>query len=244
MKLILLALTLIFTSNCFSQDFSVPDSIAIVQGCNGFCAINDGHPGPPNLPFFQNVTSIDGDFILQNSLCLSSTMGNGFFRNSLFSLNVFTADWDEKLIIEESLTTSWQHRWVYEQRGLPTITTLLSTTLPYNDRDLKPEYQGVMIINKSIGTKGTLYFNSFFDLADNDLTYTALIGHKTILTVNTNLFIDILYEFENSSPIIELAYEYNLDSGSVISPGVQYEYDTKIEKGSFVFGLSLLHQTN
>lgn len=230
-------------NNCFSQDFSIPDSIATVQSCNAFGSINDGQPSTPHFPFFQSVIQTNLDSEAEYNVCLGHTFGNKpFLRNSLFMLNLISGTFSPDFKLNKAVTTSWQQRWVYEQDKIPTISTLLQMSIPIDEIDATQEYDGIFMLVKNIGTTGVFYFNSFLNYSDSDFTFTQLLGHKQFLGEHDNLFVDLLYSFDKA-PTLEVAYEYNFPTGSVISPGITYTYDSVSNEGSLVIGVSFLYQT-
>lgn len=232
----------------FSQDYSVPDSIAAYQTCVAANSINDGQPGPPNLPFFQaTMFNTPGDNFSFN-LCAASTFTNsGFLRNSLLTLGLISLQGDNETIdYDKSLTTSWQHRWTYEQNNAPTISTNFTVQVPIDELETKANITGTLIIVKNLESNGVAYLNanvnSNFEDFLGEPSVCVLLGRKYFLPQNINMFTDFVFDFNNSLTF-ELAFEINLPNGWVISPGINYGF--QIDEGTESFGLGavVLFQT-
>lgn len=228
----------------FSQEYTYQDSISGHQTCVAFCSINDGHPGPPGKPFFQSTLGVILNDITTFNLCISNTFAStGFFRNSLFSLNILNAVYQEdQLQLEDSFGGSWQQTWLFEKGNQPTLSTLLTVQQTFGDQSIT-DIQSMIIFNKNIGRTGVVFFNAFVNTPVHSLaSFGILTGYKFVLGNTTNLFVDVLYESDNIVTL-EAALEINLPNASVISPGLSYSRDINSKSNSFGVGLVLLYQT-
>lgn len=245
MKFYLLLLSFCVTTFCLSQDYAYQDSISGYQTCVAYNSINDGHPGPPKQPFFQLSVGHVFDESTEMNLCASNTFAeNGFFRNSLFSMNVGNVVFqDNDLEIVKTIGGSWQHTWFYDTGKLPTVASLLSVQYPFDGVETTTEYQLALFANKNVAKHGVSYFNAFLDLqANSKANFSVLAGYKFFATDNNNLFLDVLVD-PSDSITLEAAYEINLPNGSVISPGFNYQRDLITETDIFGLGLFILYQT-
>jgi len=221
------------------------DSISGHQTCVAFNSINDGHPGPPKQPFIQAALGYTFDDAASLNLCVSNTFASeGFFRNSLFSVNVGNAVFqNNKLELDKTIGGSWQHTWNYDKGNTPTIATLLSVQHPIDELDGSTQYQSTLIMNKNIAQKGVSYFNAFVDLPINaDINYSLLAGYKFFVSDTNNFFLDVIYD-PSDSITFEAALEINLPKGHVISPGVNFQRDMNTQSNIYGIGLFFLYQT-
>jgi len=245
MKFYFTSVLFLFSNFCFSQDYTYQDSISGHQTCVAFNSINDGHPGPPQMPFFQATL---GHVVREGAslnLCVSNTFASeGFFRNSLFSMNVGNLVYqDKELDVIKTIGGMWQHTWFYDNGSLPTISSLVSIQHPFDELDASTACQTTLIINKNIGARGVSYFNAFLDLPTNsNPSLSVLAGYKFFVSEQQNLFLDIIYG-PDKNLTLEAALEINLPHGSVISPGINYQRDLDHKSSIFGFGLAILYQT-
>lgn len=245
MKFYLTLLLCCCVSYLFSQDYAYQDSISGHQTCVAYCSINDGHPGPPGQPFFQSTMGVAFDDAATFNLCISNTFASeGFFRNSLFTLNILNAVFqDNQLDVEESVGGQWQQTWMFEKGSQPTISTLLTVQQAFGNQGDATDIQTMLIVNKNVGRTGVLFFNGFVNTpVSSSASYGILAGYKLTAGETTNLFVDALYE-STDLITLETALEINLPHGSVISPGLSYTRDINSKSNSFGVGLVLLYQT-
>lgn len=245
MKLIYLLFIFSFSSYCFSQDYTYQDSISSHQTCVAYNSINDGHPGPPGMPFFQSTLGYTFDEGTELNICVANTFApEGFFRNSLFSLNFLNALYENNSFdFIKSLGASWQQTWLFEKDNVPTFSSIIAVQYPYDEPSDVTELQTTFIMVKNIGNSGVGYLNSFVNIASNSLdSYSFLAGYKFFISETSNLFFDTIYSSDNTFSI-GAALEINLPMGSVISPGINYQLDTNNNSNSFGVGLVVLYQT-
>ncbi len=232
---------------CYTQDYAEADSIATMQTAVTANSITDGQPGPPKLPFFQSNSTYSADSGFSHNLCVANTFAeHGFWRNSLFSLNVlsFTAI-DNNIDYDKTFNGSWQHRWRYEKNNKPTIATNVTLIVPFDEPDALTEAQTTFIVAKNLNTKSVGFFHltistPFEDFSEN-INYSILLGHKLFLNDSNNLFLDVVYQ-ENAITF-ETALEFKFSNSMVLSPGINYTWDTELKEGIFGFGAVVLFQT-
>lgn len=233
---------------CHAQDYTVPDSIAMLQTCVASNSINDGQPAPPKLPFVQSTltTDLEGNYAL--GLCIAETFAeHGFFRNSLFNLTLANFEIAKgSFDYDQAINAQWQHRWFYEKGKKPTFATIVGVSHPYKGNDESTELQTILVVNKSIDSRRVLFFNAFMNTpveeAFNASTYGFLVGQKFYLAENHNFFADVIYQ-STSDLTLELAIEFNLSSEWVVSPGINYNWNTSDRTNTFGIGVLVLYQS-
>ncbi|MFC1605080.1 hypothetical protein ACFL5F_08645 [Planctomycetota bacterium] len=200
MRTLLLLVCLLYSATGYSQDYKTQDDITNQQTNVGFNSIIDGQPGPPKKPFI--TTTFSGqerqDFQYEASVGYTPA-AKGFFRNSLFSLTIPTLDVGEGTIdFEESASASWLQRWNYEHQGLPTISTMISLQVPYDEPGADTDFVATFIVAKNIGKNGVGYLNAYAEstqgLAFDNLERGVLLGYKRFLPKQMALFLDTLYQ--------------------------------------------------
>jgi len=210
-------------------------------------SITDGQPGPAHLPFFQSNSTYTKDGGFAHNLCVANTFSNqGFWRNSLFSLNILSLTAiNNRVDYDKTINPMWQHRWQHEENSKPTIATNVSLIVPVDEPDISTEVQTTLIVIKNITAKSVVFFNLTlgkpFEDFSNTVNYSVLLGHKYFLDANHALFTDVVYQ--ESLVTLETAVEFNLPNSMVLSPGINFTVDTDTNEKFFGFGAVILFQT-
>jgi hypothetical protein len=230
------------------DDYAEADSIATMQTAVTANSITDGQPGPPNMPFFQSNSSYTADGGYSHNLCIANTFSDqGFWRNSLFSLNVLSFEANNNSIdYDKSFSGSWQHRWRYEKNNKPTIATNIMLVVPIDESEVLPEVQTTFILAKNLNRKSVGFFHLTlgkpFEGFSENVYYSLLLGHKYFLNESSNLFVDVVYQ--EKAITLETALEFNFPNSMVLSPGINYTWDTNLNEGILGFGAVVLFQTH
>ena len=228
--------------------YASQDSITAHQTNIGFNSVTDGQPAPPKQPFFSIIASGQqgGKFQYQGSIGYTPAC-KGFLRNTLFVVVVPTIDVGEGITdFEKSVSGSWQQRWIYEHNGKPTISTMTSIQIPYDEPNAKTDLVTTLIITKDIG-KGVGYFNAYAETTSgfttDSLSYGIMAGYKIYLTKHEELFFGLMYQ-TNNTLTLETSIEIDFKSGMTISPGLNLAYNTQFETTTFGGGIVLYYQSS
>jgi len=224
------------------QHYAMQDSITGYQTNNGYNSIIDGQPSTPKQPTFTiTAAKIGTEYQYEGNVGLSPS-NHGFFRNSLFSFVVPSLNVGEGITdLDKSVSGSWLQRWQYEHDGKPTISSMISFQLPYDQPGMKANYVATFILTKNIKHGGVGYFNAYVKTKKGFSAYSAsyggIFGYKLFLPKQKELLVDLLCQSDNGITI-EASLEIDLPKGWTVSPGLNYGWNTKT--GVFTFGGGLL----
>jgi hypothetical protein len=123
---------------------------------------------------------------------------------------------------EKSVTASWQQRWLIDDGNLPTISTVVSVQLPYDEPDEKTDVVFTAIVAESTQW-GAVYPNTFAESTDgadfSAADFGGVLGAKRILNDHLALFADVAV-YEDGAYALELSVERDFENGSTIGPGI------------------------
>ncbi|HKK43400.1 MAG TPA: hypothetical protein VJ963_13380 [Bacteroidales bacterium] len=230
------------------RSYLLQDSITDFQTDVSFNSVSDGQPAPPRMPFY----SLSGSAQSGNQYHYQFNLGytpyeRGFMRNSLFSLIVPALDAGEGITdVERSMGLSWLQRWTWEHDGFPTISSMVSLLVPFIVRGLKTNVVVTFIVAKDL-PRGVLYFNAYGEskkgLTTDSLDYGLLGGCRMNLHGSKSLTLDVLYQ-RSSVITFETSFEFDLNKGWTIGPGVNVSYDNNTKGTAYGVGIIFFRQTS
>lgn len=227
---------------------SYRDSITNYQSNVGFNSITDGCPAPPKQPNYSIIGGgqNNGNFQYQGNIGYTPA-NNGFFRNTQFGLVVPTLDTGEGITdFEKSISSSWLQRWVCENNGAPTISTMISIQVPYDEPGEKTDIVTTFIITKNIGN-GVGYFNLYSETTKgftlDTAEYGVMLGYKMFLPKQKELLFGAMYQ---SGKILtfETSLEIDFSNGFTISPGINYAFNLNEGLRNVGGGLTVFYQSS
>ncbi len=230
------------------RSYLLQDSITDFQTDVSFNSVTDGQPAPPRMPFY----SLSGSGQTGNQYHYQLNLGctpseKGFMRNSLFSLIVPALDAGEGITdVEKSVGLSWLQRWTWEHDGFPTISSMISLLVPFNVKGQKTNVVATFIIAKNL-PGGVLYFNAYGEskkgFTTDSLDYGVLGGYRMNLHGSKSLTMDVLCQ-RSSVVTFETSFEFDLNKGWTIGPGVNISYDNNTKSTGFGVGIIFFRQTS
>ena len=210
------------SQTCPGQD------VATRQTSNGFNSITDGQPGTPLQPQVTAIPSYDFDEDeFQNQFSIQATLvKSGFWCQAQFHLTAPTLVMGETLIdSERSVTLSWQQRWLIDNGGMPTISTIVALQQPYDEPDEETDLVVTGVIVKSISW-GALYLNLIAEtaagIAFDNFEYSGVAGVKRIVDDRLAVFADVVIQ-EQGAYALEFSLERDLKRGWTLGPGVSLQ---------------------
>lgn len=227
---------------------SFRDSITNRQSNVGFNSITDGCPAPPKQLNYSIIGGgkNNGNFQYQGSIGYTPA-NDGFFRNTQFGLIVPTLDTGEGITdFEKSISSSWVQRWLCENNGKPTISTMISVQVPYDEPGAKTDFVTTLIVTKNIGN-GVGYFNAYSETTKgftlDTAEYGVMLGYKMFLPGQKELLFGTMYQ-SGQILTLESSLEIDFADGWTISPGVNYALGLNTGSGVIGGGLTIYYQSS
>lgn len=227
---------------------SYRDSITNRQSNVGFNSITDGCPAPPKQLNYSVIGGgkHNGNIQYQGNIGYTPA-NNGFFRNTQLGLIVPTLDTGEGITdFEKSISSSWLQRWLCERNGIPTISTMVSIQVPYDEPGEKTDLVTTLIITKNIGN-GVGYFNAYTETTKgftlDTAEYGAMLGYKMFLKGQKELLFGTMYQ-SGKILTLESSLEIDFADGWTISPGLNYALGLNAKSGVIGGGLTLYYQSS
>ncbi|NNF19353.1 MAG: hypothetical protein HKN61_06215 [Flavobacteriaceae bacterium] len=235
----------LFSNVLLSQKKEVQDHIMNHQTANILTSISDGQPAPAKQLGITVSSVADATDGVEYQLSLGYTPSDHkFWRNTMLQFTVPTMRQGQgALNFEKSVGISWSHRWHAEQDGIPTISTISTVQLPYDEPGEKTDLVNTLVIAKNIGERSVAYINAYAEtvrgIALDAVELGYLLGYKYFLNPNTALFLNGVYH-NAADLVLETALQVDIAGGWTISPGIslnlsQADSDATISAGIMLF---------
>jgi hypothetical protein len=195
------------------------------QAVTAFNSLMDGQPGAPRTLQLTVIPSYDvEDRALRGQLTVERVVAtSGFWCQAQLALSGPSLDVDESSIdSDKSVTAGWQQRWLIDDGSLPTVSTVISVQIPYDEPDAKTDIVLTGIVAKSMQW-GAVYLNAFAETTDgadsSSVDFGGVVGAKRVLNGSLALFADIAIR-EGGAYALELSAERDFNNGLSLGPGI------------------------